>query len=63
MKKYEITFIKENTKTGKLKKISRKFSGDSLMEIVNKIHKMSTENIEIKIINIFELQNSKYNLN
>lgn len=40
MKKYLISFTKEHNNTGKIKHIQRKFTGESLMEIINNIKSM-----------------------
>ncbi len=40
MKKYLISFTKENKSTGKMHHITRKFTGESLMEIINNIKNM-----------------------
>ncbi len=40
MKKYLISFTKEHNCTGKSHHITRKFSGESLMEIINYIKNM-----------------------
>ncbi len=58
MKKYLIRFTKKHNETGRVHYITRKYSGDSLMEIINKIkntYDMNIYSIKVEDINLLSV--------